>query len=212
MVGNPLSSGGCSQVPQGDSPLHSIYPALSRYRPHIVVALAMAAIVMTLGACGSSESKDDSFAKISDPGKTLSIDDLLATTYKEVRDHSTEGLPGASYVSFGFFKVSGGDPYDYEVRFYESHQAAVDLGTAMAIEGSGPDAILGEDDATYKAGVKDRRTIIGGGVGGGARSGIGPKFANYAIFGNIVMLCQGSEQEQSLERCGLLADALVPNE
>ncbi len=192
--------------------MHSVNPALRRYRLHLVVAMAMAAIAMTLSACSSSESVDESFAKISDPGQTLSIDDLLATPYKEVRDHSIDGLPGASYVSFGFYKVSGGDPYDYEIRFYESHQAAVDLGTAMAIEGSGPDAILSEDDATYKAGVKDRRTIIGGGVGGGARSGIGPKFANYAIFGNIVMLCQGSEPEQSLERCGLLAEALVPND
>lgn len=174
--------------------------------------MAMAAIIVTLGACGSGESEETVFQQISDPGQVLSIEDLLATPYKEVRDHSTEGLPGASYVSFGFFKVSGGDPYDYEVRFYESHQAAVDLGTAMALEGSGPDAILSEEDATYKAGVKDRRTIIGGGVGGGARSGIGPKFANYAIFGNIVMLCQGSEREQSLERCGLLANALVPSE
>jgi hypothetical protein len=187
-------------------------PTSFEIRTPMMIVLLLALMVVVTGACGSGDAEEVAFQQISDPGQTLSIDDLLATPYKEVNDHSTEGLPGASYVSFGFFKVSGGDPYDYEVRFYESHQAAVDLGTAMAMEGTGPDAILSEDDATYKAGIKDRRTIIGGGVGGGARSGIGPKFASYAIFGNIVMLCQGSEPDQSLERCGLLASALVPNE
>ncbi len=54
--------------------------------------------------------------------------------------------------------------------------------------------------------------IIGGGSGGGARSGIGPKFASYAIFGNIVMLCQGADPEMSLERCELMANTLAPSE
>ena len=52
----------------------------------------------------------------------------------------------------------------------------------------------------------------GGGMGGGARSGIGPKFATYAIFGNVVMLCQGSDAVTSLERCSLMAEALVLGE
>ena len=169
-------------------------------------------LVLTIAACGSGEAEDEAFPQISDPGVVFTLDDLLATPYKESSNYSTEGLPGATDVSFGFMRVAGGDPYDYEMRFYESHQAAIDLGTAMAQEGSGDDAILSDDDATYKEGVKNRRTIIGGGTGGGARSGIGPKFATYAIFGNVVMLCQGSDAETSLERCGLMAEALVPSE
>ena len=172
----------------------------------------MSSLAIIAGACGSGESDEVSFQKISDPGTVFTHADLLATPYKESSNYSTENLPGATDVSFGFLRVGSGDPYDYEMRFYESHQAAVDQGTAMAIEGSGPDAILSEDDATYKAGVKNRRTIIGGGAGGGARSGIGTKFANYAIFGNIVMLCQGSDPEISLERCGLMANTLHPSE
>ena len=177
-----------------------------------IFALLVASVAVFAVACGSSESEDELFPQISDPGSVFSLDELIATPYKEVSNYSTEGLPGASDVSFGFMKIGGGEPYDYEVRFYESHQAAVDTGTAMAIEGSGADAIISGDDATYKEGVKNRRTIIGGGVGGGARSGIGPKFASYAIFGNIVMLCQGSDPETSLERCALLANELMPSE
>jgi hypothetical protein len=172
----------------------------------------MFALLISAVGCGDGEAEDDSFPKISDPGVVLTLQDLLATPYKESSNYSTENLPGATDVSFGFLRVGNGDPYDYEMRFYESHQDAIDLGTAMADEGTGPDAILSDDDATYAAGIKNRRMIIGGGAGGGARSGIGPKFADYAIFGNVIMLCQGSDPEISLDRCKLMANALVPVE
>lgn len=177
-------------------------------RPLLAFAI-IAVVALAPVACGSSEEEEALFPKISDSGAVWTLDDLKATPYKESSNYSTEGLPGATDVSFGFLRYEGGDPYDYEVRFYESHQAAVNQGTAMAEEGTGEDAILSEDDATYKAGIKNRRMIIGGGAGGGARSGIGPKFANYAIFGNIIMLCQGSDPETSLERCEMLANTLA---
>ena len=175
----------------------------------LIFALLMASVVAV--ACGSSESEDELFPQISDLGRVFSLDELIATPYKEVSNYSTEGLPGASDVSFGFMKIGSGEPYEYEVRFYESHQAAVDTGTAMAIEGSGADAIISGNDATYMEGLKNRRTIIGGGFDS-IGSSIGPKFGSYAIFGNIVMLCQGSDPETSLERCALLANELTPSE
>ncbi len=192
--------------------MRSKYPALHSYQLSLIIALASTVLVTALAACGSSESEEFIFPQISDPGSVFTIDDVKATGYKESSSYSTEGLPGAIDVSFGFLRVGGGDPYDYELRFYDSHQAAIDQGTAMAEEGTGADAILSEDDATYKDGVKNRRMIIGGGAGCGARSGIGPKFGTYAIFGNVIMLCQGSDPEVSLERCGLMANALVPGE
>jgi hypothetical protein len=178
----------------------------------ISLMLIIGLVTFVVAACGSAESEEALFQQISDPGWVMTIDDLMATSFKEASNNSTDGLPGATDVSYGFLRVGGGEPYDYEVRFYKSHQEAIDLGTAMAVEGTGPDAILSEDDATYKDGIKDRRTIIGGGSGGGARSGIGPKYASYAIFGNVIMLCQGSDEERSLERCALLANALVSGE
>ena len=176
-----------------------------------IFALIMASIVVFAVACGSSESEDELFPKISDPGRVFSLDELITTPYKEVRNYSTEGLPGASDASYGFMKIGSGEPYEYEVRFYESHQAAVDIGTAMAIEGSGANAIISGEDASYKEGLKNRKIIIGG-AGRGIGSGAGPKFGSYAIFGNIVMLCQGSDPETSLERCALLANELMPSE
>ena len=180
---------------------------------HVLAFIALLTLsAIFIAGCGSGQSEDEVFPQISDPGTVFTLDDVLATPYKELNNYSTDELPGASGASYGFMRIGAGEPYDYEIRVYDSHKAAVDEGTAMALEGSGEDAILSEDDATFKEGIKDRRTIIGGGAGGGARSGIGPKFATYAIFGNLVLLCQGSDAETSLERCGLMANALVPSE
>ena len=181
----------------------------ARLRSFSSVIIGMLFVLISASACGGGSS-DELFQQISAPGQTITVDTLRSTAFKESREYSVEGLPGATYVSYGFLRVGGRDPYEYEVRFYESHRQAVDLGTALAIEGTGKTAILNADDATYKEGVKNRRVIIGSGVGGGARSGIGPKFGSYAIFGNIVMLCQGSDEAQSIERCGLLANELIP--
>ena len=119
-----------------------------------------------------------------------------------------DGLPGASAAIFGFWAPSGRDPLDFEVRFYESWEKAVELGSAPADEGTGDDAILDASSAKYKEGVRDRRTIIGSGTGGGARSGIGPKYADFVIYNNLVILCPGGQVEQSHERCSDLIAAL----
>ena len=130
-------------------------------------------------------------------------DDLFDLGFKKVKAYSVEGLPGASAALFGFWRPPGGEPIDYEVRFYDSHDKAVSLGTDLAEEGTGEDAILGESEARYKEGVKDRR------IRTGYADGVVPKYKNYAIVDNVVMLCQGKSPSQSLEHCSLLADALA---
>lgn len=169
----------------------------------------------TLPACGSndssggaSESAPAGFQQVTDIETIFTPDDLKAIGFKQSRSYDVETLPGATAAIFGFWRIAAGDPIDYEVRFYENHADAVELGTALADEGSGADAILTEDNATYKEGVKDRRMIVGSGVGGGARSGTGPRYGGYAIYGNIAMLCGGAAGEQALDRCEELATAL----
>ncbi len=97
---------------------------------------------------------------------------------------------------------------DYEVRAYSSHEDAVEFGTALAKEGSGPGAVLTSNKATWVEGVRERRTTGGPGVSGGARSGHSPRYGDFAIFGNLILLCEGSDSEQSLERCAALTRAL----
>ena len=182
----------------------------------IVVYTATAAlfvVMLMLAACGSDgggdgRAADVGFQQVMDVETTFTADDLDKIGFKKSRSYDLEGLPGASAAIFGFWRISSGDPIDYEVRFYATHSDAIELGTALADEGSGADAVLDVDDAAYKEGVKDRRMIVGSGVGGGARSGTGPRYGSHAIYGNITMLCGGAAGEQALERCEELANAL----
>ena len=177
------------------------------------VVAALFVLVFVSWACGSDG--DDAggatsaeFQQVMESETVFTPDHLDEIGFKKSRSYDLEGLPGASDAIFGFWRIASGDPIDYEVRFYANHGDAVELGTALAEEGSGPDAVLDDDDATYKEGVKDRRMIVGSGIGGGARSGTGPRYGSYAIYGNMVMLCAGAVGEQALDRCEELANAL----
>ena len=187
---------------------------VANYRFRLISAVlgAMFASALLI-ACGSTDggdtdSAEQGFQQVMEISETFDPDDLSAIGFKKARSYDLEGLPGASEAIFGFWRIASGDPIDYEVRFYATHADAVELGTDLAEEGSGADAVLDEDEATYKEGVKDRRMIVGSGIGGGARSGTGPRYGGYAIYGNIVMLCAGAAGDQALERCEELATAL----
>ena len=127
---------------------------------------ALFVLVFVSSACGSDGgdgdgATPDEFQQVMDIGTTFSPDHLDEIGFKKSRSYDLEGLPGAGDAIFGFWRIASGDPIDYEVRFYANHADAVELGTALAEEGSGPDAVLDDDDATYKEGVKDRRMIVG---------------------------------------------------
>ena len=167
-----------------------------------------------LSACGSAESgtggsADVVFQQVMDVQTTFTPEDLGDIGFKDVEElRSWKACPALPRRS----SVSGASlPATRSITRSASTTVtldAVELGTDLAEEGSGADAVLDDDDATYKEGVKDRRMIVGSGIGGGARSGIGPRYGGYAIYGNVIMLCGGAAGEQALERCELLSNAL----
>ena len=87
---------------------------------------------------------------------------------------------------------------------------AVALGTELADEASGDDALVDEETATWIEGVKDRVRLSSGGTADlAAWSGQRvPNYADFVIFGNMILLCQGDEPQQSLHLCHELIDAL----
>ena len=138
--------------------------------------------------------------------------DLKEIGFKKNREYDIEQLPGATEAYFGFWGIKRSESKDYEVRFYSSHSDAVNLGESLAIEVSGNDAIIAKDETTWKEGSKDRRQV-GGGVDKGSlglqATGIFPKYGNYIIYGNMVILCEGQEGI-ALETCWDLINALEP--
>ena len=171
----------------------------------ILYSLIISIIVLT--SC-SGEKSDELFYEIITPSdKIFAFQDLKNIGFKKSREYNVSKLEGATGAWFGFW---GEDQYsrkDYEIRFYSNHQDAVSLGETLAKEVTGKDAVIAKSEATWKEGVKDRRTIGGPGSGGGGRSGTFPKYGNYSIYGNMVILCEG-QIEIALEVCWKLINTL----
>ncbi len=91
----------------------------------------------------SGDAGDDSLSKISTTGRIIEVGEFMDTPFKTLKEYRTDGLPGAIAVIHGFLRRDS-DAYDYEVRFYESHDMAVELGISFAEEGSGPNAVIRE--------------------------------------------------------------------
>ena len=179
----------------------------------LAAGLLLAFILAT--ACGSegdpADKGEEGFQKITASDRILTIDDLKAIGYKTSKQYEVEGLPSAVDAWLGFW---GPDPYsrkDYELRFYASHADAVEHGVPLADEATGEKAWDYKDNPTWEQGAKDRWQLerVGmGAVGAHVASGPSPKYADFAVFGNIAMLCEGADSSQSLERCEGLVNAL----
>ena len=165
-------------------------------------------IVLTIG-CGSSDGNagnssvsSETETRIFDRETTLSGDDLVSLGLKSGKKYDVATLPGGIEARLMYWRVSN-IAVEYEARFYRSHDDAVNLGTAPAEEGSGEDAIIDEDEAVYKEGIRDRRKVFKY-----PNSVLKPKYGAYAIYGNMVVLCEGKDDLEGWNRCSELIKAL----
>ena len=88
--------------------------------------------------------------------------------------------------------------YDYELRFYDTHDNAINS-VEIIEEIIGEDAILASRDVAWKEGNSDRRVNRrGAGSGPGSAKA---KYQHYIIYGNTVILCEGLSVEESKKIC-----------
>ena len=166
-------------------------------------------VVLAIG-CGSADGvatgeaqslEVEPASRIFDRSDSLSGDDLVTLGLKSGKKYDVSTLFGGVEARLFFWRVQD-KAVEYEARFYASHADAIDLGTVPAEEGSGEDAVLDVDKAEYKEGVKDRRSIFD------FRGTIKPKYGAYAIYDNMVVLCEGRDDEEAWDRCTALIEAL----
>ncbi|MAZ14173.1 MAG: hypothetical protein CL754_03375 [Chloroflexi bacterium] len=187
---------------------------LHRRTPIFMIA-AVAVFALMAGACGSGESDIEDFVQIRPAPSNYTIDDLKDFGLKASKQYDVEGLPDGLDAWKGFW---GLDPYkrnDYEIRFYASHEIAVSSGQALAIEATGDEFEASRDNQIWTAGVKDRWQAQGvTDISGGAsrQSNPRPTYPDWAILGNMVILCDGLDSEQALIRCSSLIENLLPGE
>ena len=157
-------------------------------------------------ACSSSSGGDEDIVV---HGKKIANDTIYTledftsapVKFKKLKEYDVDQLTYAKSVFYGFKKFE--DPVDYEIRFFDSHQDALN-GEALVRERAGTkeEITLDKDEAVFTEGLKDVRHCFGeaqgeGGVaGGGAGIGghcINSKYRNYVIQGNFILLCQGMD-------------------
>jgi hypothetical protein len=161
--------------------------------------LIIALIFLTLVVGCEEKADDSSYNVVTASEHIFTLEELESIGFKKNKKYDVSGLEGALIAVNGFWSTDIGKK-EYELRFYPSHSVAVSLGESLAQEATGEDAIIKKSDATWKEGIKDRRRSQ-------RTSGSHPKYGNYSIYGNVVMLCEG-QVGISLEVCWGLISAM----
>ena len=185
------------------------YRGIFGFKPLVLTSLFL--IAVTLFACDSNQTETTLKQVINDT-RTFTVEELKTAGMKTAKQYDVSDLPGGIDAWYGFIKTSSG-PMDIEARFYASHSDAVSLGTSLAEEVSGEDANVDKETTTWLEGLKDRTRLSSGGTAdlaawSGQRR---PNYADFVIFGNIVLLCQGDDPPQSVRVCHELIAALPDN-
>ena len=164
--------------------------------------------VSVTNACASEEA-DIPLERVIDSDQIFTVEILRSAGMKTSKQYDVTDLPGGIDAWYGFIKGVTG-PKDIEARFYSSHQEAIEFGTALAEEVSGDDANVDKETTTWKEGVKNRSRMASGGAAdlaawSGKRK---PNYGDFVIFGNMILLCQGDEPQQSVAICYELIESI----
>ncbi len=183
---------------------------ISNYVRLSVLGIASIVILAGLVACGgSSGDGQENMSLISQvdlSDSRFTIDDFTAVNLKVSKEFDVTGLEGAVVAYKGIY----GPPKQkevFELRFYPSHNQALDFGVSYAQDVTGEDRVILESDQRWKEGHKLRITCQG--QGGHHIGKCISSYPEYLVRGNVVMLCGGRTVENALENCEtLMTDVL----
>ncbi len=173
----------------------------------ILAFVSMLALVAV--SCGGGGEDEIRFQKVASSEETYELEDFQAIGFKKSKQYDVTGLPGGVDAYMGFFGPDPSKRKQYELRFYASHENAVEQGTRPAEEVTGEDADQYRLNPTWEEGRRDRWIAGNASSGGQMPSDARPKYGDFAIYGNVLMLCEGAVVAESLELCGSLVMRLV---
>ena len=163
------------------------------------------AISILLISCGRGAAEITTINKINPIDDIFTYESLTNSGFKKSKSYKIDELPEATSAYYGWKEVGTEGRKDFEIRIYNTHQDAVEFGKFFAEEATGEDAIIRKGDASWKEGIKDRRTIStptdGGSIGAAIGSKSSPKYGDYIIYGNLIILCEGWDTSESIARC-----------
>lgn len=177
------------------------------------IIIFFCSISFFLFSCSLSPENDRNQKDIFDgtyDSSIFSINNFNNINFKIYKEYDVTDLPDADSAYYGFWGTSAFERREYELRFYSSNNKAETSGTFFAEEATGNDAIIKKSDASWKEGVKDRRF-----VGPFGTSKNYPKYLDYVIFGNVIVLCPSEKSESvhgawdPIENCRKLLSSIV---
>lgn len=132
-------------------------------------------IAITLSACGSTEPADQSIVDDDSTAPVVVLADqnftpesFINAGWKKSKEYDTATVRESTEIWYGFFQQK-----DIEIRFYASHEAAIEHGVPSAEE-----SIEGAVKRSKGGELLD--------VSGGSFTG----YADFLVAGNAVLLCE----------------------
>ena len=164
-----------------------------------ILGMVVVAIAIFGSACLAGDSDSEgTFSKINADQTFRDLSSFEKAPFKLAKEYDVSELPMATAAYKVFFTPPDSQPIQYELRIYPDHMSAVEKGIEYAEEVTGADALLRSADVRWDEGTNDRRG------GGAARGSLTPLYGDYAIIGNVIILCQCRNSTQSLNRCEAL--------
>ena len=164
-----------------------------------ILGMVVVAIAIFGSACLAGDSDSEgTFSKINADQTFRDLSSFEKAPFKLAKEYDVSELPMATAAYKVFFTPPDSQPIQDELRIYPDHMSAVEKGIEYAEEVTGADALLRSADVRWDEGTNDRRG------GGAARGSLTPLYGDYAIIGNVIILCQGRNSTQSLNRCEAL--------
>ena len=165
----------------------------------------------------SSEPLEEKFSieQVIDNGKTYTSNDFFNAGFKEYKEYNVSKLTSSTEAWYGFWGPDEDNVKYYELRFYPDHSTALSDGKPFAEDATGKDAILGRKDTMWRVGISDRKiNVLKTSHGSYAERNetvphTASKYAEYVIFDNVIMLCEGVEIEDSYKTCSNLIDLIT---
>ena len=154
-----------------------------KYKYIIIKSLLVLSILFIFSCSNNDDEKvKENIMDGSYDNLFLSKESFEKIGFKFNKDYNVENLPDAISAVYGFWGFKSFDRLAYELRFYPSNKVAKESGIFYAEEVTGSDAILKKSEASWKEGIKDRSGTTFFGT-------ISPKYMDYVIFGNVIVLC-----------------------
>ncbi|MAV14299.1 MAG: hypothetical protein CL705_00370 [Chloroflexi bacterium] len=158
--------------------------------------------ILLLFSCSSGEGLPEPIEKITDSGIIFSMQEIKEMGFKKNHEYKVDDLPGAVSAYFGFIKNDLGDPEDYEIRFYNNHSDAIELGIKYTDNVTGENGCISKDCALWEEGLKHRIRMSDLGT-------LHPKYMSYIVYNNFILMCPGYDEGEALSKCTSIINKLT---